>query len=52
MVGALLESDREQIVAALQLGSTCQPDGRYRGWNAVPPRGLCLEHVFYPEDAA
>ena len=51
MVGALLVAPLEHIRAMLELGSSVLPDGKYRGWNAVPPRGLCLEHVYYPDEA-
>lgn len=49
MVGALLVSSPEHITAMLAMGSSALPDGKYRGWNAVPPRGLCLERVYYPD---
>ena len=50
MVGALLVASPEHIQAMLEVGSSVLPDGSYRGWNAAPPRGLCLEHVYYPDD--
>ena len=51
MVGALLVASPGHIQAMLEIGSSKLPDGQYRGWNAAPPLGLCLDRVFYPGDA-
>ena len=51
MVGALLVASPEHILKMLAMGSIKLPDGQYRGWNAAPSLGLCLDRVFYSKDA-
>ena len=48
MVGALLCGlSPEDIARALARGSTEELGGRYRGWQAAPACGLCLEEVYF-----
>ena len=47
MVGALLcGSGPDDIERALARGSA-ELDGGYRGWQAAPACGLCLEEVYF-----
>ena len=48
MVGALLcGCSHEDISRALARGSDVELDGSYRGWQAAPACGLCLEEVYF-----
>ena len=47
MVGALLCGLGPQDIAEALARASTEPDGRYRGWQAAPACGLCLEEVYF-----